>query len=77
MVHLFRVIILMQFISSKKSCKDITHSHYIAHSEPLLEQLNLLNMKDMMDQKLLRFLPKLNTNTLPAYFNSYKPYLKK
>ena len=54
----------------------ITHSHYIAHSEPLLKQLNLLNMKDMVDQKLLKFLYKLNTNKLPAYFNTYKPYLK-
>ena len=52
-------------------------THYIAHSEPLLKQLNLLNMKDMVDQKLLKFLHKLNTNKLPAYFNSYKPYLKR
>ena len=34
-------------------------------------------MKDMVDQKLLKFLHKLNTNKLPAYFNSYKPYLKR
>ena len=31
----------------------------------------------MVDLKLLKFLHKLNTNKLPAYFNSYKPYLKR
>ena len=36
-----------------------------------------LNMKDKVDQKLLKFLHKLITNKLPAYFNSYKPYLKR
>ena len=53
----------------KKAVGTITHSQYIAHSEPLLKQLNLLNMKDMVDQKLLKFLHKLNTNKLPSYFN--------
>ena len=32
---------------------------------------------DMVDQKLLKFLHKLITNKLPAYFNLYKPYLKR
>ena len=50
---------------------------YISHSELFFKQLNLLNMKDMMDQKLLKFLHKLYINNLPAYFNSYKPYLKR
>ena len=50
----------------------LTHSHYIAHSELLLKQLDLLNIKDMVDQKLLKFLLKLNTNNLPAYFNLCK-----
>ena len=71
--HNFDAIYKLQ----KKAVRTITHSHYIAHSEPLLKQLNLLNMKDMVDQKLLKFLHKLNTNKLPAYFNSYKPYLKR
>ena len=71
--HNFDAIYKLQ----KKAERTITHSHYIAHSEPLLKQLNLLNMKDMVDQKLLKFLHKLNTNKLPAYFNSYKPYLKR
>ena len=77
MAHLFGAIILMQFISSRKSGKDHYTLSLFAHSEPLLKQLNLLNMKDMVDQKLLKFLHKLNTNKLPAYFNLYKPYLKR
>ena len=60
-----------------RAIRTITHSHYIAHSEPLLKQLNLLKVKDMIDLKLLKFLHKLNASKLPQYFNSYKPYLEK
>ena len=41
----------------------------------MFERKKPLIVKDMVDQKLLKFLHKLNTNKLPAYFNSYKPYL--
>ena len=61
----------------KRAIRTITHSHYIAHSEPLLKQLNLLKVKDMIDLKLLKFLHKLNASKIPQYFNSYKPYLEK
>ena len=71
--HNFDAIYKLQ----KKVVRTITHSHYNAHSEPLFKQLYLLNMKDMVDQKLLKFLHNLNSNKLPAYFNSYKPYLKR
>ena len=60
----------------KRAIRTITHSHYIAHSEPLLKQLNLLKIKDMIDLKLLKFLHKLNARKLPQYFNSYKTYEK-
>ena len=53
----------------KKAVRTITRSHDICHSEPLLKQFNLLNIKDMVDQKLLKFLHKLNINKLPDYFN--------
>ena len=39
----------------KRAIRTIIHSHYIAHSEPLLKQLNLLKVKDMIDLKLLNF----------------------
>ena len=62
---------------TKLQKRAITHSHYIAHSEPLLKELNLLKVKDMIDLKLLKFLHKLNASKLPQYFNSYNPYLEK
>ena len=61
--HNFDAIYKLQ----KKAARTITHSHYIAHSKPLLKQLNLLNMVDMVDQKLLNFLHKLNANKLAVY----------
>ena len=45
----------------KRAIRTITHSQYIAHSEPLHKQLNLLKVKYMVDLKLdLKFLHKLN-----------------
>ena len=61
----------------KRAIRTITHSRYIAHSEPLLKQLHLLKVKDMIDLKLLKFLHKLNASKLPQYFNSCQPYLEK
>ena len=61
----------------KRAILAITHSHYIAHSEPLHKQLNLLKVKYMNDLKLLKLQHKLNASKLPQYFNSYKPYLEK
>ena len=33
----------------KRVIRTFTHSNYIAHSEPLLKDLNLLNVKDLID----------------------------
>ena len=55
----------------------LTHSNYIAHSEPLLKDLNLLSVKDLMDLKLIKFLHKLYHNNLPIYFSNYMPHLEK
>ena len=60
----------------KKAIRTMTHSNYIAHSEPLLKDLNLLNVKDLMNLKLIKFLHKLYHNNLPIYFNDYIPQLK-
>ena len=43
----------------KKAIRTITYSHYIAHSEPLLKELNLLKVKDFFQLKILKFLFKL------------------
>ena len=47
----------------KKVIRTVTRSNYIAHSEPLLKELNLLSVKDLMDLKLIKFLHKLYDNT--------------
>ena len=60
----------------KKVIRTVTRSSYIAHSEPLLKELNLLSVKDLMDLKLIKFLHKLYDNKLPIYFNEYMPYLE-
>ena len=61
----------------KKAIRTITYSHYIAHSEPLLKQLNLLKVQDLFQLKILKFLFKLYHNKLPPYFNIYRSDLKK
>ena len=61
----------------KKAIRTVTHSNYIAHSEPLLKNLSLLSVKDLMDLKLIKFLHKLYHNNLPIYFNYNMPHLEK
>ena len=60
----------------KKVIRTVTHSNYIAHSKPLLKELNWLSDKDSMDLKLIFFLHTLYDNKLPIYFNEYMPYLE-
>ena len=60
----------------KKIIRTVTRSNYIAHSEPLLKELNLLSVKNLMDLKLIKFLHKLYDNKLPISFNEYMPYLE-
>ena len=55
----------------------ITHSHYIAHTEPLFKNLKLLKVEDMFSLKILQFLHKLAHNELPPYFKVYDPHLSK
>ena len=40
-------------IGNRKLTKN--YGNYIAHSEPLLKELNLLSVKDLMDLKLMKF----------------------
>ena len=60
----------------KKAVGTITYSNYIAHSEPLLKELNLLKVKDLFELKVLKLIFKLYHNTLPPYFNSYRSHLE-
>ena len=54
-----------------------TNSNFIAHSEPLLKELRLLNVYDMHDLKVLKCMYKLYHDELPMYFDNYRPFLKK
>ena len=61
----------------KRAIRTITHSHFIAHTEPILKELHLLKVEDMFALKILLFLHKLAHNTLPPYFEIYRPHLNK
>ena len=61
----------------KKAIRTITYSNYIALSEPLLKELNLLKVKDIFQLKILKFLFKLYHNALLPYFNNYRADLEK
>ena len=61
----------------KKAIRIITHSNFIAHTEPLLKELHLLKVTDMFSLKIVMFLHKLSHNVLPQYFEIYRPHLEK
>ena len=61
----------------KRAIRTITNSNFIAHSEPLLKELKLLNVYDMHDLKILKLVYKLYHNELPIYFDNYRPFLEK
>ena len=55
----------------KKSIRLITGSEYLAHSEPLLKELELLKIEDLYKLKILIFYYNLSCALLPSYFNCY------
>ena len=59
----------------KKAVRIISNSNYIAHSEPLLKELNLLKVEDIFHLKLLKFYYNLSYNLLPTYFDSYLEFI--
>ena len=64
-------------ISKESHYRIITNSNVIAHSEPLLKKLKLLNVYDMHDLKMLKFMYKLYHTELPIYFDNYRPFREK
>ena len=58
----------------KRVIRIITHSHYIAHSEPLFKNLKLLKVEDIF---CLKFLHKLAQYELPPYVIVDDPHLSK
>ena len=55
----------------KKSIRLITGSEYMAHSEPLFKELELLKIEDLYKLKILKFYYNLSYGLLPSYFDCY------
>ena len=64
-------------VLQKKAIRIITNSEYLAHTEPHFKQLRLLKVEDIFSLNILKFLHKLAHNTLPSYFDIYRPHLIK
>ena len=60
----------------KKAVRTIKNNHPLAHSEPLLKDLGLLNVHDLYHIKVLKFYYKLVHTELPSYFNRYLPVFR-
>ena len=57
----------------KKAVRIITQNNYIAHSEPLCKQYDLIKLTDMFSIAIWKFYYKLMNNQLPTYFSRMKP----
>ena len=68
-------------ISSKRESPSIfivriiTQSNYIAHSEPLCKQYDLIKLNDMFLLAIWKLYYKLMNNQLTAYFSRMKPVI--
>jgi hypothetical protein len=60
----------------KKIIRIITLSKYIAHTDPLFIELNLLKINDIKFINELKFYYKLQQNQLPEYFSSFVNYMR-
>ena len=59
----------------KKAIRNITNSHILAHTEPLLKNLGLLKVGDIFKLRLLKIYYKMINNELPLYFMTYVPMI--
>ena len=55
----------------KKSVRLITGSEYLAHSEPLFKELELLKIEDLYKLRILKFYYNISYGLSPSYFNCY------
>ena len=58
----------------KRALRIMTNSRYNAHTEPLLKQLHLLNVKDIFDVQCMKFWYKFVNKKLPNYFRDMFKY---
>ena len=54
-----------------KSVRLITGNEYLAHSELLFKELELLKIEDLYKLKILKIYYNLSYGLLPSYFNCY------
>ena len=65
-VKLNRVLLLQ-----KSAIRIISHSHYIAHTNPLFSSLKILKVYDIAKTAILVLMHKSRNNTLPHKFQTY------
>jgi hypothetical protein len=65
-VKLNRVLILQ-----KTAIRIISHSHYIAHTNPIFSSLKILKVYDLAKTAVLVLMHKSRNNTLPHKFQTY------
>ena len=59
----------------KKAIRIITNSNFIAHTEYLLKEFEVLKMTNVLSLAILKFYSKLMSNQLPTYVTVMKPTL--
>ena len=57
----------------KKILRMVTASNYIAHTEPIFKNLNILKIEDLYKLKMLKFHFNLIRGTLPSKFDVFCP----
>ena len=57
----------------KKILRIATASDYIAHTEPIFKNLDMLNIEDLYKPKMLKFHFNLIRGTLPSKFDIFCP----
>ena len=55
--------------NTEKSIRTITLSHYLAHTEPLFERLDILDMKKLVMQRITLIMFKNYVNILTTPLN--------
>ena len=61
------------FLLQKRAIRNISKSNFRAHTEPLLKELNLLNVYDIYHMAILKFYFKLVNDNLTNYLESFTP----
>ena len=64
------------FRLQKKALRICTHSHYIAHTDPIFHNLKSLKIDDINTYQTAIFMYKFSTNTIPIPFRNLFVYNK-